>query len=197
MEILSMGFLFLIGTIVASLIIIWGVAVRNFVGSAIIIVIYAILLAIFEDYNVFKLIYHNPLESVGIFCVYIAIGFIWSLFTLYFKVNKVKKKYLHDKEMFLRRLEEGSVDPDQSYGRPHIPVLWELLQNTPEWIILWPMSVLHDLFADFLTGLAKRITKIFHELYQSIYDKVLGDILKELDSGMALDTDKLKDKKDA
>lgn len=134
----------IIGLVILSAISYYSICDRN--GYAIIIIV-----------GIFYFYYINVFEIVSVFyfmCVYLMIGFIWSLYRTRALARKLTDKNNKEKE-------------SNKLSRSHLMDEIKSKSNTSYWILSFPLDILEYLFSDVFDYVLSKLHRIYDAIIKS------------------------------
>jgi hypothetical protein len=158
-------------------------------------------LALFGDVNLFKFVLQNPLQSLFFVGAYVLIGAVWSVVKWWFYVRKWKDEYDDKRAYFLNskgelngpvpenlrkswaeecRYYTSSYNDSRPLNEP--PTVRGHKSRITTWLAYWPPSMIWTLLNDPIKRLYRFVYTELQAVYQSIVDKVHGDVKKDFAS---------------
>lgn len=100
--------------------------------------------------------------------IYTGAGFVWSFFryTRYITVESSKIRNSGDSDDVKQR-RALNLHPKNN------------IDTITAWVIVWPFSAVENFAGDLINGIEILVSKVFKGVYYSIYNKIVGDLIKD------------------
>lgn len=180
------GVLFWIFVSIVALVLFIVVANEKPGWATIYVVVTLVLLAWLGDFNLWKVVTHEPWWAVALFAAYVVLGVSWSFWKWWFFVTDKRDKFLELKNRYEKVVKDDKPESeychlDYDCSLNHLRREMELNKKPRArdnkariltWTIYWPWSFVWTIIDDPLKKLFKYIYKKLQAVYQKIADKV-------------------------
>lgn len=186
------GVLFWIFVSVIALVLFIVVANEKPGWATISVVVTLVLLAWLGDFNLWRVITHQPWWAVAFFAAYVVLGVGWSFWKWWFFVTDKKDKFVELRAEYEKVAKRSEAEvAERHYVIDHDSRLNHLrremeLNKKPRardnkariltWTIYWPWSFVWTIIDDPLKKFFKYIYKKLQAVYQKIADKIYAGV---------------------